>query len=166
MTETTNRRTIRRYAHELYPHPEEGETRPLETEVKYLYAQWHGHNTFGGDWFKRTNSDDPATKRLAMDRISYLVRLQQLALTADALLQGLTGQAAWDWMVEHHDVEGEVTYDRAMKYLSDEELERIRPYPVLNSPDPHDHVDPVTHEVTRAEGIEEDCPDCTEEIPA
>lgn len=26
---TTERRTKRRYAHELYPHPEEGQTRPL-----------------------------------------------------------------------------------------------------------------------------------------
>ena len=29
----TERRTKRRYAHELYPHAEEGETRPLEVEV-------------------------------------------------------------------------------------------------------------------------------------
>lgn len=166
MTETTKRRTIRRYAHDLYPHVEEGETRPLETEVKYLYAQWHGHNTWGTDWFEVGKSEDPAKKTLSFERISYWSRIQQLALAADALLQGLTGQAAWDWIVAHRDVEGEVTYDRAMKYLSDAELEQIRPYPVLAPIDPHDHVHPVTRIVTYVAGTEDDCPDCTEEIPA
>ena len=33
------RRTIRRYAHEIYPHGNEGETRDLAVEVPYLYAR-------------------------------------------------------------------------------------------------------------------------------
>ena len=35
----SERRTIRRYAHEMYPHAEEGETRALAVEVPYLYAR-------------------------------------------------------------------------------------------------------------------------------
>lgn len=31
--------TKRKYAHELYPHPAEGEVRPLAVEVPYLYAR-------------------------------------------------------------------------------------------------------------------------------
>ena len=47
----SDRRTIRRYAHELYPHPNEYEVRALEVEVPYLYARFIGLNTFGTDWF-------------------------------------------------------------------------------------------------------------------
>ena len=39
------RRTIRRYAHELYPHPDEWEVRPLSGEPPVVVAAdgWRGH---------------------------------------------------------------------------------------------------------------------------
>ena len=40
-------RTKRRYAHELYPHADDFERRPLETEVPYLYARAHGIDIYG-----------------------------------------------------------------------------------------------------------------------
>lgn len=45
----TDRRTKRRYAHELYPH-EEGTIRPLEVEVPYLYARALGLEIGGTSW--------------------------------------------------------------------------------------------------------------------
>lgn len=163
MSDTVKRRTIRRYAHEVFPHPQEGEVRDLETEVKYLYAQWLGHELFGTDWFTLGDSDDPVKRRLTGLRTAHFIRLQQLALTADALHRGLTGQAAWEWVVKHHDPESEVTYDCAAKYLTDAEMERIKPYPVLEEIEPHEHVNRTTRIVTYAEGKESNCDECTEE---
>ena len=46
----SERRTIRRYAHEMYPHAEEGETRALAVEVPYLYAKAVGLDVWGTGW--------------------------------------------------------------------------------------------------------------------
>ena len=50
-------RTIRRYAHEIYPHPEEWEVRPLEADVPYLYAIAIGLDLNGTGWHDATRGD-------------------------------------------------------------------------------------------------------------
>ena len=42
----------RRYAHELYPHAEDWQTRPLTVEVPYLYARAIGYSISGTSWSK------------------------------------------------------------------------------------------------------------------
>lgn len=105
MTET---RTKRRYAHELYPHPEnEWETRPLEVEVPYLYAQAIGWNVWGTGWFdlfpgayEKGTPEHKLSVQCSGYRTMLLIAHRQRALQADALLQGLTGQEAWEWAEE------------------------------------------------------------------
>lgn len=156
---STNRRTKRRYAHELYPHGEEFETRPLEVEVPYLYARAIGMEVTSTGWFG-------AISKETGDRTMHLLNARQIALMADAILQGLTGQEAWAWAERRMDESGELVYERAMHYGVDTEL--IKPYACGPKPDHHDHYGPKDARgwcvVTRAPGAEDDCPDCTEPI--
>lgn len=158
--ETPTRRTKRRYAYELYPHAEEGETRPLTVEVPYLYAQAIGLDVWRTGW-----SNQPV--RESVDRTMQLVEARRLALLADALLQGMAGDEAWAWADGRGwDESGEWAYERAEHYGVP--VPRIKPYPCGAEPDPHDHLSEPDARgfavVTRTPGKESDCPDCTEPV--
>ena len=79
------RRTIRRYAHEIYPHGSEGETRDLAVEVPYLYAQAIGLDVWGTSWNERS----------AMGIERYLARTRELiAARREALVDLIERGAA------------------------------------------------------------------------
>lgn len=167
MTDTQERRTIRRYAHELYPHPGEWEVRPLAVEVPYLYARAIGMSVWGTDWFEVFNGDrrDRVGAVLTTRRMVSLQEARHAALLADALLQGMAGDEAWRWAGERMDEEGSWVYDRAVHYGVP--VDDIKPYPVLEEPDHHDHREPSEHgyiHLVRVQGRESDCPDCTEDV--
>ena len=156
---TPARRTKRRYAHEMYPHAEEWQTRPLEVEVPYLYARAIGFDMRGTGWFEA----EPA---LCGARTHHMVDAQRIALMADAMLQGLIGQAAWEWVEDRMTDDGEWIYQRAMHYGVDPD--QIKPYPCGPKPKHHEHLGPQGVDgsciVTRAPGAEDDCEECTEPI--
>lgn len=158
---TTERRTKRRYAHELYPHAEEYEVRPLEVEVPYLYARAIGMNVTGTGWFDAENTE-------RFGRTDQMISSRHIALMADTMLQGLTGQAAHEWVERHRDYEGEMFYDAAIKHVPNHA--DIKPYPCGPERTAHDHDgEPDSRgwmPVTRAPGAEEDCEECTEEVIA
>ena len=77
----SERRTIRRYAHEMYPHAEEGETRALAVEVPYLYAQAVGLNVWGTGWYD--DKTDAGRDRDILRHIQ-LIAARHMALVADA----------------------------------------------------------------------------------
>lgn len=161
MSEDAKRRTKRRYAHELYPHGEEWKVRPLEVELPYLYARAIGFDVRGTSWF-----DDHG--RTAADRTMRMIDANHIALMADAMAQGLTGQEAWAWAESRMDESGEWIYERATHYGVKPEL--IKPYPHGPEPDHHDHDEPIPGSkwlrVHRIKGKESDCPDCTEPVEA
>lgn len=165
MTET---RTKRRYAHELYPHPDEWEVRPLAVDVPYLYAQAIGFEPGGTGWFELLGEGTtPEQHRLAGDRTMALLRQRHLALIADTLHQGLTGDEAWKWAEERAAEEsGEWIVERCEVYGVD--YNAIKPYPCGPEPDHHDHYGPPDsrgwRQVFRTVGKESECPDCTETI--
>ena len=158
-------RTKRRYADELYPHPGEWEIRPLAVEVPYLYAQAVGHEIFGTDWFTVfKGKGDKVGAVLTTQRTIAMIEARDRALLADAIHQGLTGDEAWEWAASRYDEEGGWVYDRAKHYGVP--VKKIKPYPVLDEPDRHDHYgEPDARgwrTVTRVEGRESDCPECCE----
>jgi len=161
MTEEAARRTKRRYAHELYPHGGEWEVRPLEVELPYLYARAIGFNVDGTSWFETMTE---ATH----ERTMRMLNAGQIALMADAMHQGLTGQEAWEWAEKRMDESGEWVYQRAVHYGVDPSL--IKPYPHGPEPEHHDHSEPEDargwRTVTRVQGKESECPDCTEPVEA
>lgn len=166
--QAATRRTKRRYAHELYPHAEEYETRPLAVEVPYLYAQAAGLQTHGTSWFDLREGEE---LKLSVARTVEMAQTRHMAFLADALLQGMTGNEAWAWADERAwDYSGEWLYERAAKYGVDPD--QIKPYPCGPEPDHHDHLGEVgakyvgMHLVTRIDGKESECAECTEEIPA
>jgi hypothetical protein len=157
------RRTKRRYAHELYPVPEEGEARPLDVEVRYHLSRAIGYDVSGTSW----GSVEPRT--LAGERIMTMLREADLALLAVALHKGLSGQEAWDFMATR--ATGEVSEwisEFAVEYAVD--WHEIKPYQCGPEPDHHSHLsnpDPRGDRmVTFVDGKESECPDCTEEVPA
>lgn len=166
------RRTIRRYAYELYPHPNEGENRDLAVEVPYLYARAQGFEVWGTGYFdlaprREDGTYDAAENRQRIDRIGQIIDAARIAFLADALLQGLTGQEAWDWADQRHwgDSVGEWVWERGTHYGVD--LARIKPYPCGPEPSQHDHMastgDVMGHGiVTRIDCPESECPTCTE----
>lgn len=173
MTDNTSppRRTIRRYAHELYPHADEFETRPLETEVPYLYARAWGILPTGTSWFAMGAPDQPdTTRQLAAARTVEFVTAAFLAFLADALHQGLAGQDAWDWANERV-ADGAIRWNLATRSALYIEVAPIKPYPCGPEPDHHDHGETTGNIMghglmTRVDCPESECPDCTEEIPA
>jgi hypothetical protein len=167
MTEQqAERRTKRRYAHELYPMAQEGEVRPLTVEVPALYAAAMGHEVWGTGWFAGIRTDE--YRQEAADRTVFLIEARQTAFLADALAQGLTGDEAWEWVVEHTaDESGELAWERAEQYGV--RPQAIKPYPCGPEPDHHDHFtnqDDRSGIVTRIDGPESACPVCTEPVPA
>lgn len=157
---TPARRTKRRYAHEIFPHADEWETRLLEVEVPYLYARAIGFDVRGTGWFARVQPE-------SNNRTMEMINAHQIALMADAMHQGLTGQAAWEWASERMTDDGEWIYERAMHYGIDPDA--IKPYPCGPKPNHHDHLGPRgaggSCIVTRAPGAEDDCEECTEPAP-
>ncbi|WP_230670975.1 hypothetical protein [Rathayibacter sp. Leaf248] len=159
------RRTKRRYAHELYPHAEEGQIRPLAEEVPYLYARAQGFEVEGTGWF---DYKTPAASARSVARTSELILSRHVAFLADALAQGMAGDEAWAWAVGHAAEEsGELVWERAEVYGVDPEL--IKPYPCGPEPESHYHFDPArpgTRYVVRAGMPESKCEQCTEPIEA
>lgn len=157
MSENSTRRTKRRYAHELYPHGNEWEVRPLEVEIPYLYARAIGFDVQGTNWFK-------TDKELTGARTAQLLDARHIALMADAMHQGLSGQTAWEWAETRMDESGEWIYERAVHYGLDPAL--IKPYPCGPEPDHHDHDSEPDQRgwtvVTRIQGKESECEECTE----
>jgi hypothetical protein len=155
------KRTKRRYAHELYPLAVEGEARPLSVEVPCLYARAIGHDVHGTSWFSA-----PAERML--ERTEALVGARQIALLADALAQGLTGDEAWTWADSRNDDSGEWVWKRALCYGVTPRA--IKPYPCGPEPDHHDHHGPERpggwREIERVEGKESECVECCEPTPA
>lgn len=154
--DTPERRTKRRYAHELYPHADEDKIRPLSVEVPYLYAHALGWDVWGTGW-----SD--AGSQAIMMRFVALTMAREHALLADALLQGLTGDAAWRWAREHMDESGELVWDRAAHHGV--HADRIKPYPCGDEPDRHECCagqPPGTR--INVPGREVDCPHCSEPV--
>lgn len=155
--QTSVRRTKRRYAHELYPHSDGWEVRPLTVDVPYNYAMAIGNEVEGTGWFH-------ANAREREDRTVRLIYLRRIAFLADALLQGMAGDAAYRWAEESAAEEsGELVWERAVHYGVNPAL--IKPYPCGSESDTHRHFsDPDTRSglVTYVDGPEEDCPDCTE----
>jgi hypothetical protein len=155
------RRTKRRYAHELYPHPEEGEPRDLAIEVPYLIAHANGLTIHGTGWMQA----EPRTA--AGDRVALYLHRAHLALLADAIHQGLVGQEAWDWADQRctGDSVGEWLWERAEHYGVDPHA--IKPYPCGPEPIDHEHYSHGTYGVvTKIPLRESECADCTEPIEA
>lgn len=155
------RQTKRKYAHELYPHPSDDEVRPLTVDVPYLYARAIGFEVRGTGWF------DVEPRSEAGERTMYLIEARYLALVADALLQGLTGDEAWTWATERaNDETGEWIGNRSEVYGVD--YYAIKPYPCGPEPEHHDHLGPEDRRgfrlVTRVQGKESECEECTEPV--
>lgn len=151
------RTTKRKYAHELYPHAEQDEARPLSVEVPHLYALAIGWEVLDTGWAK-------ADRELVSQRFHLLCMARERALLADAMFQGLSGDKAWRWVHEHLDESGELVWDRAVANGVDPN--KIKPYPC--GPDPTDHM--CGHGLPEgcrrgAPGREDECPYCSEEIP-
>lgn len=160
MTENnTGRRTIRRYAHELYPHAADGETRSLAVEVPYLYARAAGLEVWDTGWFAAESAESGS-------RTMNLIDARRIALLADAMHQGLTGDEAWAWADEYAwDEAGEMVDDRALRYGVP--TNDIRPYLCGPTPTRHRHysaMDRGFQHVTYINGTEEACFYCTEPI--
>lgn len=151
------RRTKRRYAHELYPQAGEWEIRALEVEVPALYARALGFEVHGTGWFDQAPKD-------SINRTHQLIDSRRHALMADAMLQGLTGQEAWEWAEHRMNDDGGVVYGRAIHYGVD--TANIKPYPCGPEPTKHDHYEkPLANgwsTVVYAPGPESDCEECTE----
>lgn len=156
----TERRTKRRYAHELYPHGKEFEVRDLAVEVPYLYARAIGFDVCGTSWFE-------AVSEATGTRTMQMLDARHIALMADAMHQGLSGQEAWEWAESRMDESGEWTYERAAHYGVNPDL--IKPYPCGPEPEHHDHNEPIEgstwFEAHRITGKESECEDCTEAVP-
>lgn len=156
------RRTRRRYAHELFPHPAEGEARPLEVDVKYWLARAHGFSPRGTSWLVVSPVE-------VADRIAVMQDAQHVALLAVALEKGLSGQEAWTFAAERlHSETSEWIGEYALEYGV--HLDVIKPYPCGPEPEHHDHLSEPNARgdrfITRVDGKESECHDCTEEAPA
>ena len=163
MTEIqAQRRTSRRYAHELYPHAtEEYEPRPLSVEVPYLYARAIGLEMHGTNW----STVEPRTT--GTDRVVQMIAARQIALLADAIYQGMTGDEAWAWAdVRASDETGEWIGERSEVYGVP--YDDIKPYHCGPEIDPHRHYGPPDSRgfrvSTSAVGTESACLECTEPI--
>lgn len=163
------RRTKRRYAHELYPHPDEGEIRPLHIEVPYLYARAIGVGVWGTGWHDLSGAERSLEdRRHAADRIVLMICAREKAFLADALLQGKRLQDAWEWaMSRAGEASGEIVWDRATHYGVP--AEDIKPYPCGPERAHHDHKGAPFgsfggHHVIRIDCPESECLECTEPV--
>lgn len=161
------RRTKRRYAHELYPHADEWETRPLAAEVPYRIARAVGFDVDGTGWF---DAETPTEYMQANERTAAMINETRIALLAVALHKGMTGDEAWRWADESCHEEMWRLHEAAAEYGID--TYAIKPYPCGPERDQHDHLsEPHTRygfearDVTRMQGKESECEECTEEEP-
>lgn len=168
MTEELKRRTKRRYAHELYPHADEWETRPLAVEVPYRIARAVGFDLDGTGWF---DAETPEEYRRAGERTMAMINETRIALLAVALHKGMTGDEAWRWVDESCHEERFRLYEAAEEYGID--TYAIKPYPCGPERDHHDHLSEPHMEhgfeartVSRVQGKESECIECTESIGA
>jgi len=165
-TSTPPRTTKRKYAHQLHPHADEWEIRPLAVEVPYHYAIAIGLNVWDTGWHDQTDPGKPEhERREAFDRINHMVRARQLAFLLDALQQGLTSEEAWIWAQQRAQEEsGEFVYERAVHHGVD--VEAIKPYPCGPEPKSHDHYGAEDSRgmrvAIRIPCPESECTDCTE----
>lgn len=166
---TEERRTKRRYAHELFPHAEEGKARRLEVEVPYRIARAIGFDPQGTSWF---DMDTKEQRARTVERTMQHINESRLAMLAIALHKGLTGDDAWRWADEGMG-DGEMwrIYESAPEYGVD--IYAIKPYPCGPEPDHHDHLSEPhrrhgfeARTVTRVEGKESDCAECTAPLGA
>lgn len=114
-----------KYAHEVIPHPKEGEAAPLETLVRYHYAQAEA-------WIKSFSAaigaGDYGPNGADFTLASFMGHMHR-ALLFDALAQGLTGQEAADWAsTRNHSESAEWIWERAEVYGLDLEATPIRAY--------------------------------------
>lgn len=155
--------TKRKFAYELYPHPDEGEIRPLAVELPYLYAQAVGWESFHSGWL---DDKTPEGMQRGLEYIRTMIAARFRALIADALMQGLSGDDAWKWAEERNQADngGEWIWERAAHYGVD--TQAIKPYPCGDEPDHHDHHDAPDARgwriVHRIEGRESECVECCE----
>lgn len=160
------RRTIRRFAHELYPHPDEYEIRPLAVEVPYLYARFVGLSVFETGWFEADWRDDEWAHLATGQRTLQFIGAARTALLADALQQGMTGDKAWAWAESRVTDDMGVAYDRAV--FHGVPIDEIKPYPCGPEPDHHNHKDDPApgggHFILRVAGKESECEECTEPV--
>lgn len=157
---TTERRTKRRYAHELHPHPDEHEVRTLDIDVPYLYARAIGMELRDTGWQKASYSERG-------DRVVLMIQARQIALMADAMHQDLVGQEAWEWARSAAtDETGEIVAERAVHYGVD--LDSLKPYPCGPEPLRHWHYGPPDRRGGRPcfiiDGSEAACEECTEPV--
>lgn len=164
MSQTAGRRTKRRLAHELYPHNGEfDDPRLLSVEVPYLYARMVGMRPEGTGWVDLEPSD-PRT----LGRIRDLQNAARIALLADALAQGMSGDSAWAWADERAADDLEVAWERAHDVLGGDVIDSIKPYACGPEPTSHEHLSDRDaygrRQVRWVAGRESECPDCTEPI--
>lgn len=157
------RRTIRRYAYEHYPHADECEVRPLETEVPALLAEAVGLTVSGTGWMEVPHE--------GVARMSYFLAAAEVALLADALHQGMVGDEAWRWAAcgGSGEVQHEMVFERAAHYGVP--IGRIKPYDCGPEPQVHWHMastgDATGHgEIKSIDCPESECETCTEEVEA
>lgn len=161
---TPARRTKRRYAHELYPHAGETETRPLDVEVPYLWARYVGFNILGTSWH------EVEPRSAAGARVQEWRDAGRIAALADALQRGVTGDEAWAWADGLLTDDMEPAWERACAVLGDDVIRSIKPYPCGPEPAHHYH-DGERNPRGWTPSIliripESVCPECTEPIEA
>lgn len=154
----TERQTKRRYAHELYPYGAEHEVRPLAVEVPHLYARALGLEVIDTGWSKA----EP--RIVASDRVWHLIDARHRAFNADALLQGMSGEEAWQWAQRRAlEESGEIVWERAVHYGVDPYA--IKPYHCGPEPERHYHwSEPDARggrRGTNVQGKESECEECT-----
>jgi len=157
MQSDEKRRTIRRYAHEMYPEPNEAQAGDLTAQMPYLYARAIGLRSFGTGFM-----DVPLDH---MKRCVEFTDAVLIALLADAHFQGMTGPDAWEWAYWSQHDEMEAVWKRAMSHGVKPQL--IKPYPC--GPEPQTHWHKATTGDVTGDGIvtpiwcaESECPTCTE----
>lgn len=110
------------YAHEVYPHPNDGiDAGPLLDDLRYQLARTIalGGAEYGGGDFSRAY----------VERINLVVAERHVACLMVALAKGLTGQEAHAFAHAYAgDESGEVIYDFATEFGV--ELDRIKAYEV------------------------------------
>lgn len=109
---------MKKYAHQIVRHPEEGEALPLNHLVRYHYAQAQAWHLSFVDALDSMNFDWPLSQYLGHSHLAFL---------HDALAQGLNGQEAADWASRRcHSESAELVWERAAAYGLDPDA--IRAY--------------------------------------
>lgn len=168
MTEQA-RRTKRRYAYELYPHREDGESRLLAVDVPYQIAHAIGMSAGTREWHELIDQGGDAAQA-AVNRTVQFLEACHVALLASALDEGLRGQQAWDKATRWAGDEArEMLWDAAERYGVP--LDDIRPYPIRGEASTHEHWSDRNASGwrkaidLRVSGPESGCEECTEPVP-